>query len=227
MAFVTRVVGQRVRASSEGRAAARQPQTRRTLRLALVRATYSARSDDSCWDSPVASRRCSASDSRTPTLSHSRPFAWWIVMPGIRCLRPSRRASRTRRSMRVASSSGLSLGMLPFPLTPRVRRSRSRAAPASSVLPLAKRSSTGASGVKSCRRTSGSSPRVGQGAGHRGEGPRPGTSGAGGQIQGCDRAVAAGTPRRRGYGPLRPCRCKYVGALAYMLLVACPRVHNG
>jgi hypothetical protein len=37
-------------------------------------------------------------------------------------------------------------------------------------------------------------PRMGQGAGHRGEGPRPGTGRASGQIQGRDRTVAAGTP---------------------------------
>jgi hypothetical protein len=37
-------------------------------------------------------------------------------------------------------------------------------------------------------------PRMGQDARHRGEGPRPGTSRADGQIQGRDRTVAAGTP---------------------------------
>ena len=36
-------------------------------------------------------------------------------------------------------------------------------------------------------------PRVGQGAGHRGEGPRTGARRAGGQVQGRDRTVAAGT----------------------------------
>ena len=41
-------------------------------------------------------------------------------------------------------------------------------------------------------------PRMGQGAGHRGEGPRPGTSRAGGQIQSRDRTVAAGTPSASG-----------------------------
>jgi hypothetical protein len=41
---------------------------------------------------------------------------------------------------------------------------------------------------------------------HRGERPRPSTSRAGDQIQDRDRTVAARTPSRRGYGPLRTCR---------------------
>jgi hypothetical protein len=39
---------------------------------------------------------------------------------------------------------------------------------------------------------------MGQGAGHRGEGPRPGTGRASGQIQGRDRTVAAWTPSAPG-----------------------------